>query len=155
MSSLLNLPSTQVGVGCFIATLAMLLSLRQSCGSAALMFAGMMLAGGAQFLKLVKMYKFKEIHRDLDTKLDFEAAAEIIENAKGPNEGIGDWSEDGCRELAQQTIGSFEQPAQAMLQQIEALIRQVHHYKLDRGHAQGLCQLLLLLGMTCTGSMLA
>lgn len=81
------------------------------------------LAGGARYRHLVKQYRLQEIHKDLDTVLDFEKAAKTIDVAKGANDGIGEWSEDGCRELAQQATSSFLQPAKEMLQAVEVLVR--------------------------------
>ena len=82
-----------------------------------------MLAGGAWYAKVVKKYRMQEIHRDLELVLQYDSAAEIIENAKGANEGIGDWSEKGCRQLAVQGTSSFLKPATEALQSVEALIR--------------------------------
>ena len=71
----------------------------------------------------MKKYRLQEIHRDLDARLEYTTAADIIDNARGADEGIGEWSEGGCRVLAQQATSSFLQPAKEVLEQVEVLIR--------------------------------
>lgn len=72
----------------------------------------------------MKKYRLQEIHRDLDAGLEHTIAADIIDNARGADVGIGDWSEPGCRVLAQQATSSFLQPAKEVLEeQVEVLIR--------------------------------
>lgn len=72
---------------------------------------------------MVKKYRLQEIHRDLDERLEYTAAADIIDNARGADEGIADWCEEGCRMLAQQATSSFLQPAKETSDQVEVLIR--------------------------------
>ena len=71
----------------------------------------------------MRTYKVSEIERDLDTILAFTSAEDIIDKARGVNEGIGAWSEKGCRELTMQATSSFTQPAVETLNKIQVLIR--------------------------------
>ena len=71
----------------------------------------------------MRTYKVNEIERDLDVILEFKLAEDIIDKARGVNEGIGAWSEKGCRELAMQATSSFQQPAVETLNKIQVLIR--------------------------------
>ena len=79
--------------------------------------------GGKRYRDLVKTYKASEIERGLDIILEINRAEHIIDTARGVNEGIGSWSEKGCRELAVQATKSFEQPAVEALIKIQILIR--------------------------------
>lgn len=71
----------------------------------------------------MRTYKLTEIERDLDGILEFKLAEDIIDKARGINEGIGAWSEKGCRELAMQATSSFKKPAVETLAKIQVLIR--------------------------------
>ena len=79
--------------------------------------------GGKQYIDIVKEYRLQSIHRDLEEVLNPENAARTIAIARGPDLGVGPWSEKGCKQLARQAADSFLEPAVATLQKIEVLVR--------------------------------
>ena len=81
-------------------------------------------AGGHEYKELINSYTHTEMFTGLEELLQFENAARVIRNAEGANTAIGpdQWSDAGCRSLAEQAASSFLGPAMRHLEKIESLL---------------------------------